>query len=83
LRPTILKGWDFFDIFFLLNHFSLKEIIQKFSDKYTNTDAFFAEKSLVYFTDADLEPDPNTLEELTWDKVKTEMQKQVRTLKVA
>ena len=66
---------DFYDIFYLLKHFSLTEMLLLFSAKYKNTDIFFAQKSLVYFLDADAEPNPNTIKHITWDDVKNEIVK--------
>lgn len=65
----------FYDVFYLLKHFSLTEMLLLFSAKYKNTDIFFAQKSLVYFLDADAEPNPNTIKHITWDEVKNEIVK--------
>jgi hypothetical protein len=52
-----------------------------FSVKYTNTDSFFAEKSLVYFEDADLEPNPNSIIDLSWNDVKSDLKNRVNRLR--
>mgnify|MGYP006106907273 CR=1 FL=1 len=72
---------DFYDIYHLLDHFILSEILKMFSVKYTNTDSFFAEKSLVYFEDADLEPNPNSIIDLSWNDVKFDLKNRVNRLR--
>ncbi|MBC8265592.1 MAG: nucleotidyl transferase AbiEii/AbiGii toxin family protein [Flavobacteriales bacterium] len=69
---------DFYDIYFLLKLFSMQEIFQFFAEKYKNTDVFFAQKSLLYFEDANAEPNPNTIEALSWGEVKKEIENQLR-----
>jgi len=71
---------DFYDIFYLLNHFSLMEILEFFSAKYKNTDLFFAQKSLAYFLDADVEPNPNTIKSSSWDHIKKTIVEQIKEL---
>ena len=60
---------DFFDIYFLLQHYSLEEIIAFFEAKLPQIDLFHILKSLTYFDDAELEGDPIMLVPLTWKKV--------------
>ncbi|MEZ7838478.1 MAG: nucleotidyl transferase AbiEii/AbiGii toxin family protein [Flavobacteriales bacterium] len=71
---------DFYDIFYLLNHFSLMEILQLFSTKYKNTDLFFAQKSLVYFLDADVEPNPNTINSSSWEHIKKTIVEEINAM---
>jgi hypothetical protein len=49
---------DFVDIYFLLEHFSLNQIISFFEMKYPHMNAVIALKSLSYFDDIDAELDP-------------------------
>lgn len=49
---------DFVDIYFLLEHFSLNEIISFFETKYPHMNPLIALKSLSYFNDIDPEMDP-------------------------
>jgi len=44
---------DFVDLFFLLQHYSLTEIMSFFEQKYLSENSFQALKSLVYFNDID------------------------------
>jgi hypothetical protein len=58
---------DFVDLFFLLQHFSISEILDWFSQKYPNTALFMAMRSLVYFADAEETPVPEMLAPFNWD----------------
>ncbi|MCF2499481.1 nucleotidyl transferase AbiEii/AbiGii toxin family protein [Dyadobacter chenhuakuii] len=49
---------DFVDIYFLLEHFSLNEIISFFETKYPHMNPLIVLKSLSYFNDIDPEMDP-------------------------
>lgn len=61
---------DFYDIFYLLRSYSLTEMLDFFKIKYPNTNIFQLLKSLTFFDDADLEPDPITIESIKWINVK-------------
>jgi len=61
---------DFFDLDLLLNYYSLENIFNFFEKKYTDASVYLALKSLVYFEDADNEPDPIILNGRTWRQVK-------------
>ena len=65
---------DFYDIFFLLKNYNLQVMIKYFKFKFPNTNVFQVLKSLTYFDDADLEPDPITIENIEWDTVKKTIQ---------
>ncbi len=65
---------DFYDIHALLSRFSLLDLLGFFEEKYQQMNSFTVTKSLVYFDDADLEPDPMSLTRITWDQVKTDLQ---------
>jgi hypothetical protein len=49
---------DFIDIYFLLEHFSVKEMLDFFTIKYPDYNPLIALKALNYFNDIDLEIDP-------------------------
>lgn len=55
------RSKDFVDIYFLLEHFSLNEMIGFFETKYPHMNAVIALKSLSYFEDIDPEMDPPKL----------------------
>ncbi len=65
---------DFYDIFFLLKNYNLEVMIKYFKFKFPNTNVFQVLKSLTYFDDADLEPDPITIKNIEWDTVKKTIQ---------
>lgn len=61
---------DFYDIFELLKHFILEELISYHSKKYDFSSQLILLKSLVYFEDAEKEPDPVSLKAVAWTSVK-------------
>jgi predicted nucleotidyltransferase component of viral defense system len=72
---------DFYDIYFLLQVMSLDEIIRLFREKFKQYEIFHVIKSLTYFEDAENNADPIVFDKkLTWQKVKTEIIRTVKTL---
>lgn len=69
---------DFVDIYFLLQHYSLKEMVAFYEQKYLDGSSFMVLRSLTYFNDAEEEPLPRIYSDLSWEKVKTTIQKAVR-----
>ncbi len=63
---------DFYDIYFLLKEYSLKEMFILFEQKLPNVNYFHIIKSLTYFYDADTELNPKTLIKTNWEQVKNE-----------
>lgn len=61
---------DFYDLYFILERYTLAEILTLFSKKLPNIDMFHILKSLIYFGDADPEPDPKMLIKVSWAVVK-------------
>ena len=68
---------DFIDIFFLLNDYSLADMIRFYKLKYPEGSEFLVLKSLCYFKDADLEQSPHMLMPMEWEKVKNTILKSV------
>lgn len=69
---------DFYDLFELLNQFSLNEIIQFHKSKYPlQTLNITIPQAITYFEDADESEDPISLRNETWDEVKKGLQKVV------
>lgn len=68
---------DFYDIYQLLNKFSITELLDLFSEKYKSSNAFTVVKSLSYFEDADLEPEPMSLIDVDWNTIKKKLSKEV------
>ena len=64
---------DFIDIAFLLQKFSLKEILDFYSMKYNDGSVFTALKSLTYFDDAEDDIMPDMLIRKSWKQVKKEI----------
>jgi len=73
---------DFIDLFFVCKTFSLKELLEFLAKKYDSPSysEYHILKSLVYFADAEEEPMPEMLSEVSWEEVKTFFQKEVKKL---
>jgi len=69
---------DFYDIHALLSCFTLPDMLVFFEEKYQKMNSFTVTKSLAYFDDADLEPDPLSLVAITWDQIKADMEQLLR-----
>lgn len=61
---------DFIDIYFLLQKFSLSEMLGFYNEKYPDGSEFIVLKSLSYFDDADADEIPLMLMPVSWDMVK-------------
>ncbi len=61
---------DFYDIYELLQHYSLLELINIYKQKYSEMNIFTLIKSLSYFDDANIEPEPISLRKITWENIK-------------
>ncbi|MFA5555787.1 MAG: nucleotidyl transferase AbiEii/AbiGii toxin family protein [Flavobacteriaceae bacterium] len=61
---------DFIDLYFLLQEFSLTEIIDFYCQKYHDGSKFMVIKSLVYFEDADGEEQPKMFKNFDWQECK-------------
>ena len=63
---------DFFDLYFLLEKYSLPDLIEFFEKKFSHIiyNKLHILKSLAYFEDAENEPEPMLLKEASWEKVK-------------
>ncbi|MCK5787279.1 MAG: nucleotidyl transferase AbiEii/AbiGii toxin family protein [Candidatus Sabulitectum sp.] len=61
---------DFYDIAYLLDMYSLEEMLTFFKKKYPETNEFQILKSLTYFDDADSTPDPETADKIEWKEIK-------------
>ncbi len=72
LNSTMNRGSkkDFYDIYELLKHFTLNELISFYNFKYNFSSQLILLKSLVYFDDAEREPDPVSLHPISWTTVK-------------
>lgn len=74
LKLNAVKGRgvkkDFWDIAKLLKNYSLDNLFQFYHDRYRYDDTFAVIRSIVYFTDAEDDADPETLDGTTWSEVK-------------
>ena len=68
---------DFIDMYFLLQHYSLEEILGFYSQKYPNYSIYRALKSLAYFVDADVKEMPTMFVDISWEEIKSFIKKQV------
>jgi len=71
---------DFSDIYFLLKHFSLAEMLDLFVKKYPDGNRFLTIKSLNYFEDAEEDKDPVFLHQADWKTIRSTIDKEVKTL---
>ncbi len=71
---------DFFDFAEMLDHYPIQQMLGFFSKKYPSTDPFTVIRSLVWFEDAETEPDPVSLSGLKWEAVKAKTSKAVAGL---
>ena len=62
---------DFIDLYYLLKHYSLKQILEFYAIKYGHTSTFMVLKSLSYFEDAEEDILPNVFDHsISWESVK-------------
>lgn len=69
---------DFIDMYMLLQHYSLEEIIAFYQQKYPNHSTFRALRSLTYFEDAEDQFMPQMFIEDTWESIKQYITNQVK-----
>ena len=62
---------DFVDLFYLLEHFSLEQIMTFFAQKYPEYDIFTVIRSLSYFDDAESAPMPKMIRQESWQTMKS------------
>jgi predicted nucleotidyltransferase component of viral defense system len=64
---------DFWDLYELLNHYSFDQMISFYQKKYPNNALVMIAKSITYFAEADLQPDPSCFKNLKWEGVKKDI----------
>ena len=65
---------DFVDIYYLIKNLrSLEEYLKLYMDKFKNRDIGHVVRSLVYFDDAEIEPDIRMIKPLSWKKLKLDI----------
>lgn len=70
---------DFWDIAYLLDHYTLSEMLDFFRRKYQNEDIGYIVMSLTYFNDAENQEDPIVYQITNWDNVKIKIREAVLT----
>lgn len=68
---------DFIDIYELLKHFSLSDILDYYKKKYEEGSTFRAILSLSYFEDAEPQPMPHMFTDIEWEEVKDNIKKAI------
>lgn len=69
---------DFIDIYFLLQHFSLQQILDFYAQKYPENSTFRALMSLTYFDDADPQIAPEMCVPVRWEDMKHAIEQAVK-----
>ncbi|MDR0724999.1 MAG: nucleotidyl transferase AbiEii/AbiGii toxin family protein [Prevotellaceae bacterium] len=68
---------DFVDLYFLLQHFTLNQMLNMYLEKYTRGSIFNVIRSLSYFVDAEEVPMPEMLIPVKWENIKTTIRRAV------
>lgn len=68
---------DFIDLAFLLDIFSLEEILCFYEKKYPEASRFMAIKSISYFNDAENDPMPLMIKKISWENIKEKIQDKI------
>ena len=71
---------DFTDLYFLLQEFSLREILDFYNQKYADGSEMMIARSLTYFDDAETDEDLKLFKKVKWEKVKSTILKEVNLL---
>lgn len=61
---------DFIDLYFLLEKFTLQQMLGFYQQKYADAAGYMLLKSLTYFEDAETEPQPEMLFDVSWQQIK-------------
>ena len=69
---------DFWDLYFILKKFSFQDLFNFYESKFGKESLFFVIKSLTYFDDANLDPDPIKIINVTWENVKSTIQSNLK-----
>ena len=71
------RSKDFVDLYFLLEQYSVNQILEFYKTKYNDRNAFHALKSLNYFDEVDLADWPVIIKnkKVTWNKIKATIDK--------
>lgn len=70
---------DFIDLYFLLQKYTLLEMLGFYQQKYADSQLFTVLRSLTYFEDAEADPMPSMLAPVKWSQIKDTIQKNVES----
>ena len=73
VRRKKISFKDFIDLYILLKHYSLAEILDFYRRKYPEFSEYRALLSMTYFEDAEMQDMPIIFIDTTWDEMKTEI----------
>jgi len=72
---------DFFDLHHLMFHvYPLEDCLRLYREKYQNRDVGHVIRSLVYFADADAEPEVKMIKPVDWEELKDDFERWVKDL---
>ena len=71
---------DFVDVYFLMQHYSLSELLDFYAQKYPNHSFFRALLSLNYFEDAEQQAMPKMQIPVSWEEIKSTIIAEVKKL---
>lgn len=74
---------DFVDMYFLIKQFRpLDDYLRLYMQKFSTRDIGHIVRSLVYFDDAEAEPEIKMVKPVSWENLKADMEKSVKNLKL-
>ena len=68
---------DFIDLYYLLQHYTLHEILGFYKQKYPEHSVFRALMSMSYFDDADVQPTPRLFTQVSWEDMKEYIHREI------
>jgi hypothetical protein len=75
LKVNAIAG-RFWDLHELLNHYSFDDMFSAYHKRYPQNALMMVAKSMTYFVEADHDIDPHTFKNITWNKIKKDIQSQ-------
>ena len=75
---------DFIDLYFLLHYFSLTELFEQYPFKYGKqvSNHYHLLKSLIYFEDAEEQPMPVMVTDISWEQVRKSIIAEVKKIRI-
>ena len=73
---------DFIDVYFLLQHYSMQDILGFYAKKYPEYSIFRALMSMTYFDDAENQFMPKLFVNLEWEEIKDALRKEVSQVSI-